>query len=95
MLTFATSAGDISLLTIPLTASMVVLFGAIAGATMNPAVATGIYVSHLVVGRHHTITRELLIGIFCPFLGTLLSVAGFVVTHAYTHPLELRFIHFT
>ncbi|XP_026189643.1 probable aquaporin NIP7-1 [Cyclospora cayetanensis] len=95
VLTFATSAGDVSLLTIPLTASMVVLFGAIAGATMNPAVATGIYMSHIIVGNYHVLTREILIGILCPFLGALLSVIGFVVTHAYTHPLELRFIHFT
>lgn len=95
VLTFATSAGDVSLVTIPLTASMAVLFGGIAGATMNPAVATGIYMSHLIFGRRHTMTRELLIGIFCPFLGALLSVVGFLVTHAYTHPLELRFIHFS
>ncbi|CDJ61862.1 aquaporin, putative [Eimeria maxima] len=40
VLTFATSAGDVSLVTIPLTAAMAVLFGGIAGATMNPAVAT-------------------------------------------------------
>ncbi|KAL8275504.1 hypothetical protein Esti_000455 [Eimeria stiedai] len=94
VLSFATNAGDVSLLTIPLTASMAVLFGAIAGATMNPAVATGIYMSHLVVGKPQIMTRELLIGIFCPFLGALLSVLGFVLTHAYTNPIELRFIHF-
>lgn len=95
VLTFATSAGDVSLVTIPLTAAMVVLFGGIAGATMNPAVATGIYMSHLIFGKRQTITRELLIGLLCPFLGAFLSVIGFVVTHAYTHPLELRFIHFS
>lgn len=94
VLTFATSAGDVSLLTIPLTASMVVLFGAIAGAMMNPAVAFGIYMSHLIVGKRQILTRELLIGIFCPFMGAVLSVIGFVITHAYTHPIELRFIHF-
>ncbi|KAL8425386.1 hypothetical protein Efla_003614 [Eimeria flavescens] len=94
VLSFATNAGDVSLLTIPLTASMAVLFGAIAGATMNPAVATGIYLSHLVVGKPQIMTRELLIGIFCPFLGALLSVFGFVITHAYTNPITIRFIHF-
>ncbi|KAL8435961.1 hypothetical protein ACSSS7_002102 [Eimeria intestinalis] len=94
VLSYATNAGDVSLLTIPLTASMAVLFGAIAGATMNPAVAVGIYMSHLVVGQPQIMTRELLIGIFCPFLGALLSVLGFVVTHAYTNPIEIRFIHF-
>lgn len=94
VLTFATHAGDVSIITIPLTASMVVLFAAIAGATMNPAVTTGIYLSHLIRGGNRVLTREVLIGILCPFMGALLSVFAFVITHAYTHPLELRFIHF-
>lgn len=94
VLTFATNAGNVSLVTIPLTASMAVLFGAIAGAMMNPAVATGIYMSHLIVNKPHVMTRELMIGLFCPFLGAVLSVVGFVVTHAYTNPIEIRFIHF-
>lgn len=94
VLTFATNAGDVSIITIPLTASMAVLFGAIAGATMNPAVTTGIYMSHLIRGGSSVLTREVLIGILCPFMGALLSVFGFVLTHAYTHPIELRFIHF-
>lgn len=94
VLSYATNAGDVSLLTIPLTASMAVLFGAIAGAMLNPAVATGIYMSHIIVGDRQIMTNELMIGIFCPFLGAVLSVIGFVITHAYTNPIGIRFIHF-
>ncbi|CBZ54811.1 hypothetical protein NCLIV_052370 [Neospora caninum Liverpool] len=81
-------------LTVPFVVSACVLAGALAGATMNPAVTFGIFISNICTANSNIDVGALLVTLFGPFLGAMFAFVGYVATHAYHNPIPLRFLNF-
>nr|CAE46485.1 aquaglyceroporin [Toxoplasma gondii] len=81
-------------LTVPFVVGACVLAGAFAGATMNPAVTFGIFISNICTKNTNIDVAALLVTLFGPFLGAMFAFLGYVGTHAYHNPVPLRFLNF-
>ncbi|PHJ21422.1 aquaporin 1 [Cystoisospora suis] len=81
-------------LTIPFVVGACVLAGALAGATMNPAVTFGIFISNVSTENKNIDVDALMVTLFGPFLGAMFAFVGYIATHAYHNPVPLRFLNF-
>ncbi|KEP62694.1 UNVERIFIED_CONTAM: aquaporin 1 [Hammondia hammondi] len=81
-------------LTVPFVVGACVLAGAFAGATMNPAVTFGIFISNICTENTNIDVAALLVTLFGPFLGAMFAFLSYVGTHAYQNPVPLRFLNF-
>lgn len=71
-----------------------ILSGSLLGATMNPAVSLGIFISQVMTGDSHWTASAVVIGVLAPLVGTCFAIVTYYITHAYHRPIRVRFVHF-
>ncbi|PFH35852.1 aquaporin 1 [Besnoitia besnoiti] len=71
-----------------------ILSGSLLGATMNPSVSLGVFLSQVATADPNWEPAAVVIGVLAPLLGTCFAILTYYLTHAYHRPMQVRFIHF-